>query len=74
MQQAAFPLTLAIQLYYRANSDFFNKYLSVMQAVPCLVTQRQAALSSPQTPRETCLRFQEKANVLDDGFQSKHLD
>lgn len=48
MQPAFFPLNLAIQLYFRVNSDFINKSLNVMQAVPRLVAQRQAVLLSPQ--------------------------
>lgn len=54
MQQAFFPMNLnAIQLYFRVNSDFINKSLNLMQAVPCLVAQRQPVLLSPQnTPRD----------------------
>ena len=47
MQQAFLPQNPAIQLYFGVNSDFINKSLDVMQAVPCLVAQRQAVLLSP---------------------------
>lgn len=72
MQQASFPLTLAIQLYYRGKSDFFNKCLSVMQAVPCVVTQRHA-VHLTDTQRDVSV-IPGRPGVLDHGFQSKHLD
>lgn len=71
MQQAFFPLNLTIQLYFRVNSGFMNKSLNVMQAVCCLVAQRQAVLLSPHSEKS---RIPGGDYVLDQRLQSRHLD
>lgn len=52
--EAFFPLNLAIQLYFRVNSDFINKSLNALQAVPRLASCTEAGplLSPPNTRRD----------------------
>lgn len=74
MQQAFSPLSLAIHLLFRVNSDFINKSLGVMQAVPCLVAQRPTVLLSPQNAGRDGAGIPGRDAVWDQRLQRRALD